>query len=92
MIQWFTIMENSLAPITATMHDLHKSGNCANTLKGGWWYAACFPTGAHLTGPHSDASQWNRLLWYLGGVSDIGCYKYYDNVEMKIRPKRCAHS
>ena len=38
---------------------------CANTLKGGWWYAACFPTGAHLTGPHSDASQWNRLLWYL---------------------------
>ena len=42
------------------------------------------------TGPHTDTVQWNRLLWYLGQGSYLGCYKYYHNVEMKIRPKSCA--
>ena len=66
--------------------------NCASSRQGGWWYGtSCYATGALLTGPHTDAAQWNRLAWYLGGqASAIGSYKYYHNVEMKIRPKSCA--
>ena len=65
--------------------------NCASLRQGGWWYGtSCYATGALLTGPHTDAAQWNRLAWYLGQGSDLGCYKYYHNVEMKIRPKSCA--
>ena len=67
------------------------SGNCAH-LFGGWWHGPdCYATGAILTGLHTDTVQSSRLLWYLGGqLRDIGSYKYYHNVEIKIRPKSCA--
>ena len=74
-------------------NDQRSSTNCASERQGGWWHGThCFTTGALLTGPHTDASQWNRLLWYLGqgSGSDRRSYKYYHNVEMKIRPKSCA--
>lgn len=72
-------------------NDQNSRTNCASERQGGWWHGtSCFVTGALLTGPHTDASRWNRLLWYLGQGTDIGCYKYYHNVEMKIRPKSCA--
>ena len=65
--------------------------NCALGRQGGWWHdTTCFATGAFLTGPHTDSTKWNRLLWYLGQGSDLGSYKYYHNVEMRIRPKSYA--
>ena len=65
---------------------------CAGSRQGGWWYGTgCYATVAHLTGPHSDSARWSRLQWFIGATgSDLGCYKYYHNVEMKIRPKSCA--
>ena len=72
-------------------NDGHANHQCARSRQGGWWYGYdCYPRGAHLTGPHGDSTRWNRLLWYMGEGTDIGCYKYYHNVEMKIRPKSCA--
>lgn len=69
------------------------SGNCGSAYYVGWWYGpGCHVTGALLTGPHTDAVQWYRLQWFLGQGTDLGCYKYYHNVEMKIRPKSCATS
>ena len=64
--------------------------NCARFhYPGGWWHdnPGCFSRGSYLTGPHTDADVYNRLLWYTG---DGGGHKYYENVVMKVRSKSCA--
>ena len=68
------------------------SGNCAASYYAGWWHGPnCHGGGAFLTGYHTDTVQSARLLWYLGVGTDLASqYKYYHNVEMKIRPKSCA--
>lgn len=67
------------------------STRCAYSYQGGWWHGPqCYAMGSLLTGPHTDAVQWNRLQWNLGQGRDIGYYQYYHNVFMKIRPKSCA--
>ena len=68
-----------------------RSGNCATSYNCGWWFgSSCIALGTILTGAHTDAAVWERLLWSLGGGTDYGCFKYYHNVQMKIRPKSCA--
>lgn len=80
-----------------TTHDSDNDGaqnlNCAQSMVGGWWYGGpgCFLYGSHLTGPVRDTTQWpDHLLWYTGAEADFHGYKYYSNVVMKIRPKRCT--
>ena len=65
------------------------SDNCANICKGGWWYNGCYRS--HLTGPHTDNQVWQRLLWYDGtGPISFTIFDYYQNVDIKIRPKTCS--
>ena len=63
--------------------------SCAYNRQGGWWYRNCGVL-ANLNGPHvrpnlpGVSKNYGRLFWY-----DDRSYKYYTNVEMKIRPKSC---
>ena len=83
MMQWPT-MHNGMQFSTHDSDNDDYSG-------GGWWHGpGCHGTGDLLTGLHTDTVQWSQFLWYLGQGMELGCYKYYHNVEMKIRPKRCA--
>lgn len=67
-------------------HD-NSTANCAAMAgRGGWWHSNCFY--AQLTG-----SRPNGMFWYEGtGVVTrlhSSIYSFYQNVEMKIRPKNC---
>ena len=54
--------------------------NCADVRRGGgWWYYNC--NDVRLTGSHRD----RNLIWYDG----TSAYLYYQDVDMKIRPKSC---
>ena len=62
--------------------------NCAFRHRAGWWYnPECLSNGALLTGYHVDNYRVDQLQWYLGRREG---YKYYQNVEMKVRPKSCG--
>ena len=59
------------------------SGNCAIDRKGPWWHDYC--THANLNARHEVVRPYRtRISWHSHG--------YFNNVEMKIRPKRCAPS
>ena len=61
-------------------NDDHYHFNCAYIIGGGgWWYRDCDTV--RLTGSH----QRKFLVWYDGASEGI----YYQDVEMKIRPKSC---
>ena len=63
--------------------------HCGRDHKGGWWYNNCY--GSLLTGSHTDSRVWQRLLWYDGTVPiHISTFDYYQDVDMKIRPKTCS--
>ena len=55
--------------------------NCAESLQGPWWHGACGNT--NLNSKHGSGI--TSIYWYDGSV-----YENFDNVEMKIRPKRCT--
>ncbi|XP_035686085.1 ficolin-1-like [Branchiostoma floridae] len=65
-------------------HDIHESTDCAQTFKGGWWYARCHLAnlnGLYHGGPHqsfADGVNWG--LWK-------GQYYSLKHTEMKIRPR-----
>ena len=71
-------------------NDIHNAKNCAESNKGGWWFVDCYY--CLLTDPHTDSQVWQRLLWYDGSTStvSISTYDYYQDVDMKIRPKTCS--
>ena len=75
-------------------NDIHSTLNCADNHKGGWWFAGCF--NSFLTGPHTDNQVWQRLLWYDGTCpvnnNFISTFDYYQDVDMKIRPKTCSQN
>ena len=74
---------------TTTGNDNDLSGNnCAIDAGGGWWFNSCYR--GFLTGAHTDSQTWQRLLWY-SGIAPIqtSTFNYYQDVEMKIRPKAC---
>ena len=58
---------------------------CAVSLKGAWWYKNC--ADSNLNGPHTSNTSYQRIVWHNGSN-----WKYYSSVEMKVRPKTCAHS
>ena len=61
-------------------NDNHRHFNCAEIIGGGgWWYNNCDTV--RLTGLHQT-----RLLIWHDGTSER---HYYQDVEMKIRPKSC---
>ena len=73
-------------------NDIHSTLNCAYNHKGGWWFVGCF--NSFLTGPHTDSQVWQRLLWYDGtrlvNNNFISTFDYYQDVDMKVRPKTCS--
>ena len=61
-------------------NDDHYHFNCAEVLGGGgWWYKNCDMV--RLTGSHNG----RFLMWHDGTSERL----YYQDVEMKIRPKSC---
>ena len=58
-------------------NDVWSTGNCAVLRQGPWWHGYC--SHSNLNGRHLDT--YEGIYWY---------YVNYDNVEMKIRPKRCS--
>ena len=52
--------------------------NCASD-RGGWWYNSCYQT--VLTGRHTPSS----IGWWDGTSG----FNYFQDVEMKVRPKSC---
>ena len=62
------------------------TGNCAQrtTYGSAWWHTNCYYV--QLTGPPSTGVYWYKGT---GTVTSTSSYTYYNNVEMKIRPKSC---
>ena len=58
--------------------------HCAASYKGGWWYRNCHHS--NLNGLHTSNTVTQRIVWYNGSS-----WIYYPSVEMKVRPKTCAH-
>ena len=58
--------------------------HCAVLNKGGWWYRGCHH--ANLNGLHTSNTTGQHIVWYNGSK-----WIYYPSVEMKVRPKTCAH-
>ena len=71
-------------------YDEATNGECTQWYRGGWWYGACFVSGANLNGPHQPiippppTPTANQIEWFNGGD-----YVYQPFVEMKIRPASC---
>ena len=70
-------------------YDDDNNNNCANTYKGGWWFNHCYRS--LLTGPYTDNENqtFARIGWHNGGNVQFSTFNYYENVDMKIRPKTC---
>ena len=76
--------DNNLNFSTFDRDNDQNSGNCAASLKGGWWYNNCHKS--NLNGPHTASHQTKRIVWLNGSK-----WVYYPSVEMKVRPKTCQH-
>ena len=76
--------DNNLNFSTFDRDNDQNSGNCAASLKGGWWYNNCHKS--NLNGPHTASHHTKRVVWLNGGK-----WVYYPSVEMKVRPKTCQH-
>ena len=72
---------NGRAFTTPDMDNDHYIRNCAVLHQGPWWHSSC--TYANLNSRHEHGSH-SRIYWYNGDLN------YFNNVEMKIRPKRCT--
>ena len=56
--------------------------DCANTLKGGWWYHSCDQTMSSLTAKYANFNQYRQLKW-----QTWTSHKVLSKVEMKTRSK-----
>ena len=67
-------------------YDEATNGECTQWYRGGWWYGACFFSGANLNGPHQPiippppTPTANQIEWFNGGdyvyqpyVDDSSC-------------------
>ena len=77
-------LHNNMNFTTIDRDNDHHGGNCAEVHKGGWWYNHCYH--ANLNGLHKSNTIGQRIMRYNGSS-----WIYYPSVEMKVRPKTCAH-
>ena len=60
------------------------ASSCVLQDEGAWWYKSC--TYSNLNGLHTSNISHKRIMWHNGSA-----FIYYPSVEMKVRPKTCAH-